>query len=70
MLEPPPTSRLPPIKALRTSTANSLDSALSYLRLRYSPEVRGTKRISRKLGFSSYAAVTKCDSSGQGAGEG
>lgn len=63
-LEPPPTSRLPPIKALRASTAESLDSALSYLRLRYSPEVRGTKRTSRKVVFSSYA-VAKCVDSNQ-----
>ncbi|KAF9496497.1 hypothetical protein BDN71DRAFT_1589008 [Pleurotus eryngii] len=63
-LEPPPTSRLPSIKALRTSTAESLNSALSYLRLRYSPEVRGTKRTSRNVVFSSYA-VAKCVDSNQ-----
>ncbi|KDQ31663.1 hypothetical protein PLEOSDRAFT_1074207 [Pleurotus ostreatus PC15] len=53
-LEPPPTSRLPPIKALRISTAESLDSALTYLRLRYNPEVRGTKRTSRKVSLDGH----------------
>src|ERR1700729_1237939 len=45
----PPTIRLPPIAKLASSPAESLIDALHYLRLLYSPEVRGSRRVKKVL---------------------
>lgn len=42
---PPPTSYLPPIAKIATCTSAQLLDALTYLKLLYNPEVRGSRRI-------------------------
>ncbi|KAI9465323.1 hypothetical protein BJY52DRAFT_1424735 [Lactarius psammicola] len=43
----PPTSRLPPIKALGTVPVGLLHEAIQYLQTIYSPEIRGSRRVTR-----------------------
>ncbi|KAH9006108.1 putative methyltransferase-domain-containing protein [Lactarius hatsudake] len=43
----PPTSRLPPIKALGTMPVGPLHEAIQYLQVIYNPEICGSRRISR-----------------------
>jgi len=44
----PPTSRLPPIKALGTVPVGLLHEAIQYLQTIYNPEIRGSRRVTRR----------------------
>ncbi|THH28612.1 hypothetical protein EUX98_g5586 [Antrodiella citrinella] len=48
----PPTSQLPPIGKIKSTSLEDIANALSYLRLLYNSEVRGTRRIDRKVVFT------------------
>ncbi|KAN0127376.1 hypothetical protein V8E53_014808 [Lactarius tabidus] len=43
----PPTSRLPPIKALGTVPVGELHEAIQYLQTIYNPEIRSSRRVTR-----------------------
>jgi predicted nicotinamide N-methyase len=43
----PPTSRLPPIKALGTVPVGKLHEAIQYLQTIYNPEIRSSRRVTR-----------------------
>ena len=43
----PPTSRLPPIKALGTVPVGQLHEAIQYLQTIYNPEIRSSRRVTR-----------------------
>ncbi|EGN92537.1 hypothetical protein SERLA73DRAFT_163984 [Serpula lacrymans var. lacrymans S7.3] len=55
----PPTSHLPPISRLASFTATQLLDALAYLRLLYSPEVRGSRRRRRDIIPSPQSPLTR-----------
>ena len=44
----PPTSRLPPIKALGTVPVEQLHEAIQYLQAIYNPEIRSSRRVTRQ----------------------
>ena len=55
----PPTSQLPPIAKIKAVSLQDVTNAIGYLRLLYNPEVRGTRRLDRKVVFTANHIATE-----------